>query len=131
MTDTIHQEITLEVEPSRVYETLTDSGRFSEVTGGSQTELSPEAGSAFSLFGGAITGRNIEVVPGKRLVQAWRAGPWEDGIYSIVRFELSEDPAGTHLVLDHAGFPGGQHEHLAAGWDTNYWAPLRRHFAQS
>ena len=69
------------------------------------------------------------VVPDRRIVQAWRGGPWEDGVYSIVKFELEGDTAGTKLVLDHAGFPEGQRDHLASGWDTNYWEPLRQHFA--
>ena len=129
MSDVIHQEITLAAEPSRVYEALTSADQFGDLTGGVAAELSSDAGAPFSLFGGAITGRNIELVPDRRIVQSWRGGPWEDGVYSIVKFELEGDTAGTKLVLDHAGFPEGQRDHLASGWDTNYWEPLRQHFA--
>jgi hypothetical protein len=60
-------------------------------------------------------------------VQAWRVKSWEPGVYSIARFELRAEGAGTRLVLDHVGFPEGQAEHLGQGWHANYWEPLRKH----
>ena len=89
-------------------------------------EISREAGGAFSLFGGYVTGRHIELVPNERIVQAWRAGSWDPGIYSIARFELVEQGSGTKIVFDHTGFPKGDGEHLAAGWKMNYWEPLEK-----
>lgn len=126
MSDRIHQEILVEAPASRVYEVLTDAVQFSKMTGGAPTEIDAVSGGAFSCFGGMITGRNIECVPGERLVQAWRAKPWEAGVYSIVRFELKSEGKGTRLVLDHGAFPEGQGEHLDKGWHANYWEPLRK-----
>jgi hypothetical protein len=37
-----------------------------------------------------VLGRNIELIPNRRIVQAWRAKPWEGGIYSIAKSELLE-----------------------------------------
>jgi activator of HSP90 ATPase len=54
----------------------------------------------------------------------WRTANWNPGTYSIVKFELSEESSGTKVVLEHAAFPTGQREHLAAGWKANYWKPL-------
>jgi activator of HSP90 ATPase len=81
-------------------------------------------GAAFSAFGGHVTGRHVELVPGKRVVQAWRAKTWPEGLYSIVRFELQADGKGTKLVFDHEGFPVDMQEHLAMGWQSNYWDKL-------
>jgi len=78
------------------------------------------------LFGGYITGRSIELVPGELIVQAWRVGSWSPGVYSIVRFQLIAKAAGTQIIFDHTGFPSGQGEHLAEGWKGNYWDPLRK-----
>lgn len=86
-------------------------------------------GAAFSLFGGFIVGRHIELVPGERIVQAWRVINWNPGIYSIARFELSERNSRTKLILDHVGFPEGQEQHLADGWKANYWEPLEKFLA--
>jgi len=52
------------------------------------TEISREVGGAFSLYGGYLTGRHVELMPNERIVQVWRAGGWDPGAHSIVRFEL-------------------------------------------
>lgn len=124
--DRIHQEIVVETPKSRVYEVLTSSALFSKMSGGAPTEIDAREGGAFSCFGGMITGRNVECVAGERLVQAWRAKPWQPGAYSIVRFELRAEGNATRVILDHAGFPEGQGEHLDKGWHANYWEPLRK-----
>ena len=123
----IHQEVVFEAAPQRIYDALTNAKQFSSVTGGLPTEISSEAGGVFSMFGGMIVGRHIELVPGQRIVQAWRAKNWAPGVYSIVRFELAAQGAQTRLVFDHAGFPEDQQEHLSAGWEANYWTPLRKY----
>jgi activator of Hsp90 ATPase-like protein len=94
------------------------------VAGGQTTTLDRSAGGAFSLFGARIKGRNVELVPNARIVEAWRSEGWEAGVYSIVRFELKAEGTGTRLVFDHTGFPLGQADHLAGGWKSNYWDRL-------
>jgi activator of HSP90 ATPase len=97
--------------------------------GSSPAEISRDVGGAFSIFGGYISGRHIEMVPGDRLVQAWRTGEWKPGVYSIAKFELVEQDSGTKLVFDHTGFPEGKGQHLAEGWKVNYWEPLGKFLA--
>jgi len=89
-------------------------------------EISREVGGAFSLFGAYVTGRHIELVPNERIVQAWRAGNWPPGVYSIAKFELVKQGSGTRIVLDHTGFPKGDAEALASGWKAHYWQPLEK-----
>jgi activator of HSP90 ATPase len=135
--ESIHQEPTFKASRKRVYDALTDAKQFDSVTQASgvmksmkqaakPTEISPHLGGAFALFGGYIVGRHIELVPNELIVQAWRVGSWDRGIYSIVRFELTEQGAGTKILFDHTGFPNGQAEHLAEGWHANYWNPLAK-----
>ena len=125
----IHQEVEFQASPTRIYETLTRAERFSEMSGGAPMEIEAREGGRFSCFGGMITGRQVELVPGQRIVQAWRAGNWKPGVYSIVMFELSASGKGTRLMFDHTGFPEEQREHLEAGWEANYWEPLRKYLA--
>ena len=134
--EAIHQEPVFKASRKRVYEALTDAKQFDKViqmsaavkTGMAKApnppEISREVGGAFALFGGYVTGRHIELVPNERIVQAWRAGSWDAGIYSIAKFELVEAGSGTKIVFDHTGFPKGDAEHLAEGWRINYWEPL-------
>lgn len=129
MTNTIRQEVILKASPKRIYDTLLDAKRFSEFTGGAPAEIDPQAGGAFSCFGGMITGRNIELKPNQRIVQAWRAGNWPEGVYSIVTFELEAEGAGSKLTLTHSAFPEGGAQHLEGGWHKMYWEPLKKYLA--
>jgi activator of HSP90 ATPase len=137
--EAIHQEPVFKASRKRVYEALTDANQFGKVvelsaamkSGGMKVgtkgaEIGREAGGAFSLFGGYITGRQVELVPNERIVQAWRAGSWDPGSYSIAKFVLVEFGGETKIKFDHTGFPKGQAEHLAEGWRTNYWEPLAK-----
>jgi activator of HSP90 ATPase len=123
---TIHQETTFSAPPSRIYETLVDLKQFAAATGAPASGDSTE-GAAFTAFDGYITGRHIELVPGRRVVQVWRAKTWPEGVYSIVRFELSPDGKGTKLVFDHDGFPADEKDHLATGWRAQYWDKIAKH----
>jgi len=124
---TIHQEIEFNASPQQLYEALLDSKRFTEFSG-RPAEINPEVGGAFSLFKGHIIGRNLELVPNQRIVQAWRVVTWPEGAYSIVRFELKPQGSGTRVIFDHIGFPEGLHDHLAEGWEENYWSLLKKYF---
>jgi activator of HSP90 ATPase len=140
--ESIHQEPILKASRERVYAALTDAAQFHRVTLLSQamksgmppsakaTEIERQEGGAFALFAGYVTGRHIEVVPNRRLVQAWRAGSWALGVYSIVRFELIALGSDTKIVFDHTGFPVGEAQHLAEGWKDNYWKPLATFLSQ-
>jgi activator of HSP90 ATPase len=131
MSKPIHQEIIFNASSQQVYDALIDANQFKTVTGGAPTEITAEAGGAFSLFGGMITGRNIELIPNERIVQAWRAANWTEGEYSIARFEIKEQGENTLVGFHHVGFPEGQAEHLAGGWKDNYWGPLEKYLAKS
>lgn len=135
--ESIHQEPVFKANRKRVYEALTDAKQFDKViqlSGVMQSmhlpdkpaEISREVGGAFMLFGGYITGRHVELVPNERIVQAWRTGGWAPGVYSIAKFELVEQGAGSKIVFDHTGFPKGEAEGLASGWKAHYWEPLQK-----
>jgi activator of HSP90 ATPase len=123
----IHQEVDLKASPQRVYEALLDAKQFSAFSG-LPAEIHREAGGDFSCFGGHIVGRNVDLVPNQRIVQAWRVVGWPEGAYSIVKFELKAQGSGTRVILDHRGFPEGLKDHLAQGWKEHYWDNLTKYF---
>jgi activator of HSP90 ATPase len=135
--ETIHQEPLFKASRHRVYEAILDAKQFDKVIefsgvlkamnlGNQPAKINREPGGAFALFGGYITGRQIELVPDARIVQAWRAASWDAGAYSIAKFDLVENGSGTKLVFDHTGFPKGAAEELASGWKAHYWEPMRK-----
>jgi activator of HSP90 ATPase len=124
----LQQEVDFKASPQRIYEALLDSKQFSAFSG-EPAEISREAGGAFSMFGGKIVGRNVELLPNERIVQAWRPASWDPGVYSIVKFELQKKGSQTKIVLDHTGFPEGDFGHLDPGWKLRYWEPLEKFLA--
>src|SRR5271155_922990 len=141
--DSIHQEPVFKASRKRVYEALTDFKQFQQVTllsaavqsgmakGNIPALIVAEPGGAFKLFNGFILGRNLELVPNERLVQAWRVAYWPAGDWSIAKFVLIEQGSETKLVFDHTGFPKGDADHLIEGWNGNYWQPLAKFLSQS
>jgi uncharacterized protein YndB with AHSA1/START domain len=121
----IHQEVTIDASPAAVYAVLTSSDDFARMTGGRSADIATEVGGAVSMFGGDIRGLIVELVPGKRVVQAWRSQAWPEGVYSIVRFELTPEGKGTKLVFDQAGYPDGAETMLEGGWHQMYWQPMK------
>jgi activator of HSP90 ATPase len=133
MSISLRQEIIFKATPERIYGTLLDAKRFSDFTG-APAEIDAKEGGAFSCFGGGITGRNIELMPNRRIVQAWRVAMWPEGVYSIVKFKLEPQGSQTRLVMDHVGFPEGMRAHLNGeeadgGWYRQYWEPLKKYLA--
>jgi activator of HSP90 ATPase len=128
MRTSLHQEVVLKASPARIYDILLSSKLFAAFSG-SPAEIDPSAGGAFSMFDGQIAGRNVELVPAQRIVQAWRPAHWDQGVYSIVRFDLSPRDATCSVVLDHYGFPQGEYDHLSRGWKAHYWDRLEKFLA--
>jgi len=124
----IHQEIEFKAPPARLYQVLLSSKEFAAFTG-MHAQIDAKEGGAFSMFGGMIAGRNVELVSGQRIVQAWRPASWEAGVYSMVKFQLQPKDAGAVVVLDHSGFPEGDYDHLFSGWGERYWDPLHKYLA--
>jgi uncharacterized protein YndB with AHSA1/START domain len=135
--EAIHQEVRFDAARHRVYAALTTAEQFDAVSklgvaaksmklGSAATKIGAGAGDTFTLFGGYIVGRNLELVPDARLVQAWREQSWEPGAFSLVKFQLFDDGAGTRLSFDHTGFPKGAGGHLSIGWYQDYWNPLAK-----
>ena len=124
----IHQQVLFHDSPARVYKALTDSADFAALTG-MPADIGNEEGGAFICFGAFILGRQVELIPDQRIVQAWRVFNWPEGVYSIVRYELQDNEGGTKLVFDQSGVPADAVEHVDAGWHEKYWEPLRKHLA--
>jgi activator of HSP90 ATPase len=124
----IHQQAMIAAEPTQVYAVLADADALSALSGMSGTAGRSE-GEQFIAFNGNVTGRQIELVPGTRIVQAWRFPRWEEGVHSIVAFTLAAADGGTRLTIDQHGEPEDWHDHIDTNWPTFYLTPLTEHFS--
>jgi uncharacterized protein YndB with AHSA1/START domain len=133
----IHQQIVIDAYPREVFTVLADAAALSVLSGMTGT-AGRQCGEEFTAFDGHVTGWQIELVPGTRIVQAWRFPVWEPGAYTIVRFTLAADGGKTLLLVDQHGEPEGAdglgchltwRDHLNEGWRAFYLTPIARHFA--
>jgi len=67
--------------------------------GGKPTEISHEVGGAFTLFGGYITGRHVELVAEPANRAGLANGRLGSGVYSIVKFESWSEAPGPRSYL--------------------------------
>jgi uncharacterized protein YndB with AHSA1/START domain len=116
--------------PQEVYTAWLSSKGHSGMTG-SPASVSATVGGEFTAWDGYIQGKNLELVPGKRIVQSWRTSEFSDDEPDS-RLEITLEPLGkqTKLSLKHTGLPphGGQYE---SGWVESYFEPMQVYFASS
>jgi uncharacterized protein YndB with AHSA1/START domain len=116
--------------PLEVFRVFTSSKIHSEVTG-SPAVVNARIGGKFSAWDGYISGRNVKLVRGKRIVQEWRTTEWPDESTpsSLLDITLSKTNKGTELKMVHSRIPS---ETLARsykeGWHTSYWNPMMQYF---
>lgn len=129
MCKTIKQRVTFKAAPATIYDLLADSDAHSAVTG-RKALLSDQIGGAFSTRDGDVTGVNVDLAPGRRIVQAWRHCKFPEGIFSMAAVTLTPTPdGGTVLVLTHRGVPKDLIPETEQAWREEYWTRIRAHLA--
>jgi len=127
-TETIRQKVLIPAAPSEVYEAFIDAKKHSKFTG-SKATIDPKVGGEFTAWDGYITGKNLELQDGKRIVQEWITTEWPRG-YPPSRLELTFTKAktGTEISMIHSDVPAEQSDDVAQGWTEFYWEPLKKYF---
>lgn len=111
----------LKATPEDVYNALTNEATI-QLWSGDPATMSPEPDSEFSLWEGSISGRNMEFVPGKKIVQEWYFGDQEEK--SIVTIILHPSKYGTSAELRHTNIPDEDYDDIVSGWNENYFGSL-------
>jgi len=102
-----------------VYNSMTNPGMVNAIMPGSV--ISPSEGSSFSLLGGMITGENVKLVPGTKIVQKWRFSSWPEGHFSTVTMDFEEIEEVTVLSLLQTNVPADEADKTSEGWQRNIW----------
>lgn len=114
----------LNAEPKDVYNALTNKTML-EIWTDDKAEMEAVAGTNFSLWGGSISGVNIEFVENEKIVQRWF---FDDEENSIVTMKLHPHKKGTSLELSHTNIPDEAYENISDGWDEDYFGALNELF---
>ncbi len=125
-TKTIRQSVLIKADPHEVYETLMDSKRHSVLTA-SAASISRKTGGNFSVYGGSISGRNLELEQDRKIVQEWfcETPGWPESHYSKATFTLEKERGGTKISLVQENVPEAASKDIAAGWKRFYWEPMK------
>jgi len=126
-TKTIQQTVIFKAPPLRVYEILMDSRKHQSLSG-ERAYISKKVGGRFTAWGSHISGFNLALKPGEKIVQAWRATGWWPDYYSVVIFDLYKAGSGTELKFTQIGVPPSRYSGHYRGWIETYWTPMKEIF---
>ncbi len=120
--------VKLPASPEEVFDAWLSSEGHTAMTGG-VAHMTRAVGGAFDTWDGYITGRTIEMDPGRRILQAWRTRHFtsEDGD-SLIEVTLEAKGDATVLTLRHSKVPDGQTSYEESGWQDYYFKPMQRRF---
>ena len=95
------------VSAKTLYESLLDSTRHSEMTGGT-AECSQKENESFTAWDGYISGKNLRLIPHQQVMQSWRTTEFDDkDSDSILEIEFNENKAGCEMIIKHSHIPDG------------------------
>ena len=125
MTKPVVQSVTFKASPKELFEIFTDSKKHSAATG-AKASVSAKPGAEWTAFEGMLSGKNLMVIPGQMIVQAWRGSHWKDSDPdSILILNFSKAPGGGKVDLVHVGVPQHDHKGVTKGWAQYYWVPWK------
>jgi activator of HSP90 ATPase len=125
-TGTIRHNVLIPLSsPEEVYRAFVSSKEHTEFTG-SEAKCSAKVGGRFTAWDKYISGKNLELVEGKKIVQEWKTSEWPQGYEpSIFKISLKKKAAGTQLSMIQSRVPASQVDQYDKGWYESYWEPLK------
>ena len=114
---TFQKTFKINAEPADVYSALTNPFTI-EIWSGYPAIMSEEPGSEFSLWEGDITGRNLEFIKDRKIVQEWYFGEQTDK--SIVTISIQSDKEDSQVTVEHTNIPDKDFADIAEGWREYY-----------
>ena len=114
-------------DAERIYSAWLDSDAHTKMTGGEAT-ASDQVGGSFTAWGGYITGNNLELEPGRRILQSWRTTEFPENTQdSRLEVLFSEEDGRTTVTLRHSSLPENGMKYKQ-GWVDHYLDPMKDEF---
>ena len=130
MPKTILQKVVFKNTTAKaIYDLYMDAKKHSMIAGSPAT-ITQKEGAKYSVHGGYIAGKNLQLVKDKLIVQSWRAQGWKDSDVDST-FMINLEQKGKDVVLHavHANVPVEHSVSIAKGWQDHYWKPWKQHLA--
>ena len=124
-TKDLKQGAMIKASPEDVYGAFMDAKKHSVFTG-AKAVIDPKVGGKFSVWDGYASGVTKELVPGKKIVQTWRASDWPEGHHSTITLTLAKTSTGTKLSFVQKGIPAESFDDIKQGWIDYYWKPMKK-----
>ena len=117
--------------PQQIFDAWLDSQGHEKITGGQPARISAREGDDFGVWNGYITGRNLKLVPGRRIVQSWRTTRFtKDDPDSQIDVLLEPVAGGTKVTVHHTNVPDDHTSYRDGGWQNNYFDTMKKHFGR-
>ncbi len=117
--------------PQQIYDAWLDSRGHTKMTG-SAARAKPVEGATFSAWGGYIKGKNLNLEPGRRIVQSWRTTKFaKQDRDSQIEVLLESVPEGTRITLHQTNVPDGHAGYHDGGWQQHYFEPMKQYFSNA
>lgn len=131
MPRTVTQAVTLPRLPARLYAMYVSPREHAAITG-SPVQIAGRNGAPFEAFGGALTGRILQVIPNRLIVQSWRSTNFsKHDLDSTLILSFWLDPAGGRIELTHVNVADEDFAGVSEGWSKYYWVPWRAYLEKS
>ena len=122
---TFKKSFKINAEPADVYSALTNPYTI-ELWTGYPAVMTTEPGSEFSMWEGDITGRNIEFIQDKKVVQEWDFGDSPEK--SVVTITIQKDRDDSMVTVEHSNIPDEDFDDIAEGWREYYFGAINTFF---
>jgi activator of HSP90 ATPase len=128
MPNTIHIAAELAAPAAEIFDSYLDPRAHQAITGAPVT-VAPRAGAKFAAFDKALSGRILQLVPKRLIVQSWRASQWRprDLDSTLILTLHSVGRVRTRIELVQVNVPDHDFAGVSQGWETYYWAPWRQY----
>jgi activator of HSP90 ATPase len=122
---TIKQTILFNTSAQDLYDMLINGRKLTKITGGKATNTE-KIGGKFTAWDDYISGTNIELIPGKKIVQKWTCQDFPPGHLTDVSIDLiKKREKQTELVFIQENVPEDLYEDISEGWNQFYWEPIK------
>ena len=128
-TRTIRQKVVFNATPEEVYDLLMQTDKHAAFTG-AKAKITNRIGGKFTVWDNYISGKNLLLDRGKKIIQEWWCTDLPEGYITIVTYALiSQKNDTTLLEFSQTNVPANIYSSLAKGWEDFYWTPMREFLA--